>query len=43
MLNDFLKGFKETKDDIIKKYLKGYISKEEFITRMRKYDKQSGK
>lgn len=41
---NFLKGFahKETKQEITMKYIQGLISKEEYIKRMKKYDKNIG-
>lgn len=38
---NFLKGFayRETKEEITRKYINGLISKDEYIKRMRKYDK----
>lgn len=41
---NFLKGFanKETKQEITMKYIQGLISKDEYIKRMRKYDKNIG-
>ena len=30
----FLNGFKESKEDVINKYIKGLIDKDEFIRRM---------
>ena len=38
---NFLKGFQvETKEDIINKYIKGLINKEEFIKRMSELGKK---
>lgn len=34
---NFLKGFKETKEEITRKYIIGLISKDEYIKRMRNY------